>query len=81
MGVIHTAKKQFESTKSSPRVLPVALGSDSEVDFPAHKKGWWEDDSIDFARRDLEGTIQPHEDALVVTLRIGGFIVRKVMIN
>ena len=31
--------------------------------------------------RDLKDTIQPHEDALVVTLWIGGFHARRVMID
>ena len=30
---------------------------------------------------DKQGTIQPHDDALVVTLRIGGYDVRKVMVD
>ncbi|XP_075640430.1 uncharacterized protein LOC142612200 [Castanea sativa] len=29
----------------------------------------------------MEGTIQPHDDALVVTARINGFIVKRVIIN
>ena len=30
---------------------------------------------------DLEGTIQPHDDALVATARISGFLVKRVMID
>ena len=30
---------------------------------------------------DKKGTIQPHDDALVVTLRISGYDVKKVMID
>ena len=30
---------------------------------------------------DLEGTIQPHDDALVVTAWINGFIVKRVMVD
>ena len=30
---------------------------------------------------DLKGTIQPHDDALVVTAHINGFIVKRVLIN
>ncbi|XP_075674721.1 uncharacterized protein LOC142643878 [Castanea sativa] len=30
---------------------------------------------------DLEGTIQPHHDALIVTARIRGFIVKRIMID
>lgn len=29
----------------------------------------------------MEGTLQPHDNALVVTLQIGGFLVKKVMID
>ena len=36
---------------------------------------------IAFNDDDLEGTIQPHDDALVVTARINGFIVKRVLIN
>ena len=36
---------------------------------------------IAFNDDDLEGTIQPHDDALVVAARINGFIVKKVLIN
>ena len=36
---------------------------------------------IIFGETNLEGTSQPHTDALVVTLRIGGFLVKRVMID
>ena len=74
-------ENRLKSQKSSSRVLAMALGSDPEQDSPTQKKGRWENDNIKFAGEDLEGTIQPHEDALVVTLRIGGFDVRRVMID
>ena len=34
-----------------------------------------------FSDKDKVGTIQPHDDALVVTLRIGGYDVKRVMVN
>ena len=34
-----------------------------------------------FSDDDKIRTIQPHDDALVITLRIGGYDVRKVMVN
>lgn len=37
--------------------------------------------NISFGEDDLEGTVQPHDDALVVTARIGGFLVKRVMID
>ena len=36
---------------------------------------------ISFDEEDLEGMIQPHDDALVVTMRISGFLVKRVMID
>ena len=32
-------------------------------------------------RSDLKGTIQPHDDALVVTTQISGFLVKRVMVD
>ena len=37
--------------------------------------------TISFGKEDLEGTIQPHDDALVVTAWISGFLVKRVMID
>ena len=37
--------------------------------------------TISFGEEDLEGTIQPHDDALVVTARISEFLVKRVMID
>ena len=36
---------------------------------------------LSFFEADKQGTIQSHDDALVVTLRIGGYDVRRVMID
>ena len=36
---------------------------------------------LGFSNEDKLGTIQPHDDALVVTLRIGGYHVKMVMID
>ena len=36
---------------------------------------------LSFSDADKLGTIQPHDDALVVTLRIGGYDVKRVMAN
>ena len=37
--------------------------------------------AISFDEEDLEGTIQPHDDALVVTALISGFVMKRVMID
>ena len=36
---------------------------------------------LGFSDEDKIGTIQPHDDALVVTLRIDGYDVKRVMID
>ena len=36
---------------------------------------------LGFLDKDKLGTVQPHDDGLVVTLRIGGYDVKKVMID
>ena len=36
---------------------------------------------LSFSDADKQGIIQPHDDALVVTLRIGGYDVKRVMID
>ena len=36
---------------------------------------------LSFSDADKQGTVQPHDDALVVTLRIGGYDVKKVMVD
>ena len=36
---------------------------------------------LGFSDDDKVGTIQPHDDALVVTLRIGGYDVKRVMVD
>ena len=37
--------------------------------------------ALSFSDEDKMGTIQPHDDALVVTLRIGGYDVKRVMVD
>ena len=37
--------------------------------------------TISFGEEDLQGTIQPYDDALVVTTQISGFLVKRVMID
>ena len=37
--------------------------------------------ALSFSNKDKIGTIQPHDDALVVTLKIGGYDVKRVMVD
>ena len=79
--VIHAVRKQVETMKTPLRILTVNSTSNSELEGPTHKKRCWEDECIGFMGKDLMDTVQPYEDALVVTLRIGGFDVKRVMID
>ena len=36
---------------------------------------------LSFSDADKQGTIQPHDNALMVTLRIGGYDVKRVMVD
>ena len=81
IGVIHAIRKQVETMKTPPRILTVNSTFDSKLKGPTHKKRCWEDECIAFTGKDLMDIVQPHEDALVVTLRIRGFDVKKVVID
>ena len=48
---------------------------------PSKKKLKHTREPIAFNDDDLEGMIQPHDDALVVTAQINGFIVKRVLID
>ena len=37
--------------------------------------------ALNFSDEDKVGTIQPHNDALVITLRIEGYDVKRVMVD
>ena len=58
-------------------VVPVENHSDEQ---PLEKKMKFSREPFGFDDDDLEGTIQPHDDALVVTTRISGFLVKRWMI-
>ena len=37
--------------------------------------------ALSFSDEDKVGTLQPHDDALVVTLKIGGYVVKRVLVD
>ena len=59
----------------------MASMGDFSKNQPPVKKMKSQLEPIAFDDEDLEGTIQPHNDVLVVTARIGGFLVKRVMID
>ena len=63
------------------RVLVVVPAESCTGEQPSEKKLKYTWEPIAFNDDDLEGTIQPHNDDLVVTARINGFIVKRVLID
>ena len=77
--VIHATPKGSTITRKG--MLIVAPMGDCSGEQLLEKKmrvGW---EPIAFGDEDLEGTIQLHDDALVVTTRISGFLVKRVMVD
>ncbi|XP_023873872.1 uncharacterized protein LOC111986470 [Quercus suber] len=70
--VIHTALRGTAVTKRE--VLTIVPVEDPPDKRPPEKKAKHNED-------DLKGTIQPHDDVLVVTAWVSSFLVKKVMIN
>ena len=79
INVIFAATGKIGSYPS--RVMSVArLSSDDGVLEPERAKIQIQP-TLGFSDEDKAGTIQPHDDALVVTLRIGGYDVRRVLVD
>ena len=72
--VIHAASRDVAAAKG---VLTVAC-TEGESPEKRMKVGRL---TISFDEEDLEGTIQPHDDVLVVTAQISDFLVKRVMID
>ncbi|XP_030922922.1 uncharacterized protein LOC115949785 [Quercus lobata] len=77
LGVIEVIHTTPRGTAAAKGVLTVAC-TEGESPEKRMKVGRL---TISFGEEDLEGTIQPHDDALVVTARISGFLVKRVMID
>ena len=77
--VIHVVPKSTTVTRKGVlTVVPVENCSDEQ---PFEKKMKFAQEPLAFDNDNLKGTIQPHDDALVVTARISGFLVKRVMID
>ncbi|XP_050290051.1 uncharacterized protein LOC126728232 [Quercus robur] len=77
--VIHVAPKNLAVTgKGVLTVAPVEKYLDEQ---PLEKKMRFARGPFAFDDSNLEGTIKPHDDALVVTTRISGFLVKRVIID
>ena len=82
LGTINVIFAAPGRTGSCPsRVMSVSQYSDDEPNSVPKRVKTNVPLVLSFSKADKQGTIQPHDDALVVTLRIGGYDVRRVMID
>ena len=65
----------------SSRVMSVVQLSVNEDGLEPKRARILTQSTLGFSDEDKAGTIQPHDDALVVTLRIGGYDVRRVLVD
>ncbi|XP_023895031.2 uncharacterized protein LOC112006941 [Quercus suber] len=77
--VIHIAPRGLTITGGNGMLTVASIGG-SPVTPPA-KRIKPTQELIAFDDSDLEGTMQPHDDALVVTACVGGFIMKRIMID
>ena len=69
-------------TRSYPsRVMSVARLSSEDTNQKSKRAKVEQPLVMGFSEEDKIGTIQPHDDALMITLRIGGYDVKKVMVD
>ena len=69
-------------TRSCPsRIMSVSCYSDEDSNSMPKRVKMNVPLVLSFSNADKQGTIQPHDDALVVTLRIGGYDVKRVMVD
>ena len=82
LGTINVIFAALGRTGSCPsRVMSVVrLSADEGSSEPKRAKVLTQP-TLGFSDEDKVGTIQPHDDALVVTLRIGGYDVRRVLVD
>ncbi|XP_075659209.1 uncharacterized protein LOC142629107 [Castanea sativa] len=78
--VIHAMPRGIRAL-ATKGVLAVMLAEDSTSEQSSGKRQRYTRQPIAFDDDDLEGTTQPHHDALIVTARIRGFIVKRIMVD
>ncbi|XP_075661761.1 uncharacterized protein LOC142631475 [Castanea sativa] len=78
--VIHAVPKGVSASRTRG-ILAMAPAEGCAGECPPEKKLRYTKQPIAFGDDDMGGTIQRHGDALVVTARIRGFIVKRIMID
>jgi len=78
--VIHVAPGSLTATRRKGVLIVLPMEGYSGIQS-SEKRMKLAREPIAFDDDDLEGTIQPHDDTLVLTTRISGFLVKRVMID
>ena len=82
LGTINVIFTALGRTGSYPsKVMSVALLSANEDGLEPKRARILTQPTLGFSNEDKAETIQPHDDALVVTLRIGGYDMRRVLVD
>ena len=82
IGTINVILATPGRTSSHPFRVMSVVRIPAEVDNRESKKAkGMASPMLGFSDEDKVGTIQPHNDALVVTLRIGGYDVKRVLVD
>ena len=78
--VIHVALEKLVAGRKKGVLTVVPVECNLDLQLPG-KKMKFAQELMSFNDDDLEGTIQPYDDALVVMARINGFLVKRVMVD
>ena len=82
LGTINVIFAAPGRTRSCPsRIMSVSCYSDEDSNSMLKRIKTNVPLVLSFSDADKQGTIQPHDDASVVTLRIGGYDVKRVMVD
>ena len=82
LGTINVIFAALGRTGSCPsRIMSVSCYSDEDSNSMPKRIKTNVPLVLSFSDADKQETIQPHDDALVVTLRIGGYDVKRVMVD
>ena len=82
LGTINVIFAAPDRTGSCPfRVMSVARLSSEDTSHELKRARLKRPLVMGFSNKDKIGTIQPHDDALVITLRIWGYDVKRVMVD
>ena len=82
LGIINVIFAALGRTESCPsKIMSVSCYSDEDSNSMPKRIKTNIPVVLSFLDADKQGIIQPHDDVLVVTLKIGGYDVKRVMVD